>query len=78
MGAAIKKVNLKGECMNITYRQLQDTIQNMTEEQKNCDVTVFDAEVDEYHPLGKIGFSDDGCDVLDKNHPVLVIKLYYS
>lgn len=60
--------------MNITYRQLLDTIQNMTEEQKDYNVTVFDRIGEEYFPVNKIEFTDDrACDVLDDNHPVLII-----
>jgi len=59
----------------MTYRELSEYIENLTEEQKNCDVTVYVSGVDEYYSL--VGdfpaLESDHDDVLDKDHPYLVI-----
>ena len=61
----------------MTYRQLMNHIVcNMTEEQKDMDVTVFAPGVEEYFGLLKDCpvVAADGDDVLDDSHPYLVIN----
>jgi hypothetical protein len=60
--------------MAYTYKELAEYIANMTEEQKNQDVTVYVAGRDEYYPLTEIepvSVSDDECDVLNPGHVYL-------
>lgn len=60
----------------MTWKELQEHIEVMDEEQTNSDVTVYFAEQDEYHPLlagsKELTFAPH-TDVLDKNHPFLII-----
>ena len=49
----------------MTYRQLIERLSNLSEEQKDCDVTVWLAHRDEFFPLD---------DVLDRDHPFLLIR----
>jgi len=53
----------------MTYRQLGDAIKIMTEEQLGMDVTVHDAEDDEFFSA-KLKFQQED-DVLDHGHPFL-------
>jgi hypothetical protein len=57
--------------MSMTYRQLQEEIAHMTEEQKNCHISVYKNDIDEFFEVHGLGFSDERNDVLDKGHPVL-------
>lgn len=56
----------------MTYKELARKIAAMTEEQKNCDVTIIDNE-DEYF-AATLTFTENVADVLDPNHPVIVSK----
>ncbi len=62
---------------NMTYNDLLDQIKEMTDEQRNMDVTVFVTGVAEYYPLVSdfpLVFADPEVnDTLDPNHPYLVI-----
>jgi hypothetical protein len=58
----------------MTWKELKEHIEKMTEEQRNTDVTVYVTGVDEYYPLH--GHEIDTSitdDVLDKGHPFLII-----
>lgn len=59
--------------MPITYKELVNQINHMTDEQQDCHVSIYDAEMEEYYPLQEIQFCKDG--VLDDQHPFLSIKL---
>lgn len=55
---------------NMTYQELLDYLQSLSEEQKQMDVTVYSQEFDEYH--GVLGvFTNEEDDVLDAQHPYL-------
>lgn len=58
--------------MAYTYKQLEELISGMTEEQKGSDVTVYDQEIDEYFQIKGIGYCNDG--VLDDDHPFIIFK----
>jgi len=59
--------------MNLTYRQLQEAIAQMTDEQKDCNVTYYDVNVREYFALEELEYSmEEDNDVLDDGHPYLV------
>ncbi len=54
----------------MTYRELRNDFANLTEEQLDCDVTIYVSQIDEYYPvLGGFSATEDG--VLDQGHPYL-------
>ncbi len=54
------------------YKELLDQLQQLTEEQLNQDVAVYDTGTDEYYQLKvEFVFSTEECDVLDVNHPII-------
>lgn len=55
----------------MTYAELAHKISEMTDYQKNCDVTVFEIRDQEYFKANLL-FEEDG-DVLDKDHPFLIM-----
>lgn len=55
----------------MTYRELAEMIANMTEEQKDMDVTLFDNNDGEFCGLGNLKFTDGDEDRLDIGHPYL-------
>lgn len=57
----------------VTYKELANAIQNLSQEQQDMDVTVFLEYQDEFMPANDFLFSDT--DTLDPNHPV--ITLFY-
>lgn len=57
----------------MTYKQLSESISKMTEEQQNCDVTVFVRGVDEFYPTSHELFINKESDVLDEGHPYLQV-----
>ena len=58
--------------MRITYRTLAQLIEKMSDEQKDCDVTVEDGIENEcYH--AELRISAENHDSLDDNHPVIFI-----
>ena len=60
--------------MNLTYRQLLAELQTFTDEQLDCNVSVYDCDNEEYYPLQpEIAFATEDCQVLDPNHPILYI-----
>ena len=58
----------------MTYRELLISLANLSNEQLNMDVTVYDsAEENFYKTIGNIRISSsDTNDVLDSNHPFLL------
>jgi len=61
----------------MTYKELQDKLNTMSKKQLGMDVTVYIREEDEYFPLVTdypvCESDEDENDVLDHNHPYLVI-----
>jgi hypothetical protein len=55
-----------------TYAQLAELISKMTNEQKQMNVTVYLQGPDEFVPVQMVNVTTD-TDVLDENHPYLVI-----
>jgi len=54
------------------YKELLEQLQQLTEEQLNQDVAVYDTGTDEYYQLKvEFVFSTEECDVLDVNHPII-------
>ena len=66
--------------MSMTYRELSDWIENhLTEDQKDCDVAVYSAQLDESWQMNGVdivrGDNHVLAGVLDEEHPVLVFDL---
>lgn len=57
----------------ITYGELLKRLQGFTKEQLDCNVVVLDRAYDEYNDMTTIYFSGVENDVLDEDHPILVI-----
>ena len=59
----------------LTYRELAEQINNMTDEQKDSDVTIYVHGVDEFYAtIASVKFSDKtNDDILDEGHPYLSI-----
>ena len=57
---------------HMTWTELRDKINNMSEEQRNTDVTFFDSNEGEFFALCRLNFTSED-DVLDKNHPYLEV-----
>jgi hypothetical protein len=59
----------------MTYRDLRKQLNDLTEEQLDMDVTIYDGSVDElfgaYHTDLQFNLEDD---ILDKGHPYLIIN----
>lgn len=57
-----------------TYETLLADLTKLTPEQLNCDVTIFNYELDEYCSPNRLKFATpEETDVLDENHPYLTI-----
>lgn len=54
----------------ITYRELKEKLEKLTEEQLDMNVSFYDKMNDEYYSGGAFFITDED-DVLDKNHPVI-------
>lgn len=59
----------------ITYRQLLAALQELSEEQLNCNVSVFVSGhgIDEFYPAQSFGCTDETIQVLDPKHPYLLV-----
>ena len=56
----------------MTYEELKKHIEVMDKEQLQQDVTIYDTLDDEYYPVNDINLASS-TDVLDINHPFLII-----
>jgi len=54
----------------MTWKELVQLVDNMSEEQKNTDVTFFDNR-NEFFGVQSLEFTGDFDDILDANHPFL-------
>lgn len=59
--------------MNITYRQLEQMLSELSEERKDDTVTIYDMEQDEYFPMSS-ALEDFSGDILDVGHFVIAIN----
>lgn len=66
----------------MTYGELAKAIEKMTDKQKNMDVTlnviaqgswILLAD-EEFYRISGIQYTDDNCDTLDPDHPVLTVS----
>lgn len=64
----------------MTYRELLRRLEEMSDDQLNCDVTVeikvisLREEDSDFYSINKLYFTNKECDVLDENHPVLIVE----
>jgi succinate dehydrogenase flavin-adding protein (antitoxin of CptAB toxin-antitoxin module) len=58
----------------MTYRQLMKMIEEMTDEQKDSDVTFFDNNDQDFYALSGLVFNEPPLetDVLDRDHPYFI------
>lgn len=56
------------------YRNLLEMLQNFTEEELDCDVTVLSNGAGELYPVVNALLYADDSDVLDDGHPYLVLN----
>lgn len=59
--------------MNITYRQIQNKISQLTEQEKDQTATVYVKDNDEYYPVKSMKATGDSCDVLDEGHLIFIV-----
>jgi hypothetical protein len=62
----------KGDKMAMTHRELLEKLDELSEEQLDLDVTVYDSFNQEYYPLESVEVCEED-DVLDSGHPVFNI-----
>jgi len=59
--------------MNYTYRDLLEALQELSSDELDLHVTIYDTQRDIYHPLNYTG-KCEGDDVLDADHPIMIIN----
>ena len=60
----------------MTWKELKESIDSMTEEQRNADVMVYTIHTlyeDEFFGVNDLKFTGDYDDILDRNHPYFAI-----
>jgi hypothetical protein len=56
----------------MTYKELLNQLQQLSEDQLNEDVCVYDTGTDEYYQLNvELVYSTQECDVLNLDHPII-------
>lgn len=63
--------------MNLTYKQLKEFLDTLTDEQLAMNVSVYSGDTDEAYPVFGSGFNTDeemgeALDTLDPGHPILL------
>ena len=58
---------------NVTYRELLEALQKLSEEELEMNVTIHHVYPDNYYPVERIARSEEGA--LDKDHPILVVSV---
>jgi len=59
--------------MNYTYRDLLQALQEMSSDELDMHVTIYDRGREVYHPLNYTG-KCEGDDVVDADHPIMIIN----
>ena len=59
--------------MNYTYRDLLEALQELSSDELDLHVTIYDTQREVYHPLNYTG-KCEGDDVLDADHPIMIIN----
>lgn len=58
----------------MTYRELLATLNKLSDDQLDMDVSVYIEDLDEFHPTTGVGIASAILtDVLDEGHPYLII-----
>jgi len=56
----------------MTYKELLQQLQQLSEDQLNEDVCVYDTGTDEYYQLNvELVYSTQECDILNLDHPII-------
>lgn len=58
----------------MTFRDLIRILNNLPERAKDCDVSVLDPGTCEFMELLAVNLADINNDVLDEDHPYLILK----
>lgn len=69
---ALKHIQPNQDRQTLTYRELAQLISEMTDDQKDSHITLFNSDQEEFYPA-KLDFTEE-CDILDENHPYFVAK----
>ena len=59
--------------MNYTYRDLLEALQELSSDELDMHVTIYDRGREVYHPLSYTG-KCEGDDVVDADHPIMIIN----
>lgn len=59
--------------MNYTYRQLLEALQELSSDELDMHVSIYDSTNEEYYPLNYTG-KCEGDDRLDADHPIMIIN----
>ena len=59
--------------MNYTYRQLLEALLELSQEELDMNVSIYDFTNEVYYPLNYTG-KTEGDDVLDADHPIMIIN----
>ena len=59
--------------MNYTYRQLLEALQELSSDELDMHVSIYDSTNEEYYPLNYTG-KCEGDDTLDADHPIMIIN----
>jgi hypothetical protein len=57
----------------MTYKELFERLKNLTPTQFEQNVTIYVADLDEYHPAWQVGVADEEQSVLDEDHIFLTV-----
>jgi len=57
----------------MTFRELKENLDSLSDEQLDCDLTVYDPNEQEFYGANLDLSTTEESDVLDKNHPYLAI-----
>ena len=59
--------------MNYTYRQLLEALSELSQEELDMNVSIYDSTNEEYYPLNYTAKTEVD-DVLDADHPIMVVN----
>ena len=59
--------------MNYTYRQLLEALQELSSDELDMHVSIYDSTNEVYYPLNYTG-KCEGDDILDAEHPIMIIN----
>jgi len=59
--------------MNYTYRQLLEALLELSQEELDLNVAIYDSSREEYYQLNYTG-KTEGDDFLDTDHPIIIVN----